>query len=109
VENVSDEFFYAGINTRILSGDYKACVLRVGFALNVIDNDNESESECMSGQEFRAFVAPLVKKDDQGERYSWTFKDNESRRTFKDKIMKSIKVIYRANPEDKHMFVACMQ
>lgn len=85
---MSDELFYAGLNTRILSGDYKASVLRVSVAMKLIDNDNETETECMSGEEFRALVAPLVKKENQGERYSWTFKDDESRRIFKDKIKK---------------------
>lgn len=56
--------------------------------MKLIDNDNETETECMSGEEFRALVAPLVKKENQGERYSWTFKDDESRRIFKDKIKK---------------------
>jgi len=107
VHDASDELFMAGINSRIISGDYEATVLKVSKAIGLKEEGNESEA--MSGSRFREIVTPLVKKVDQGERYSWTFVSDEARRTFKDQIKEQINVIYRANPEDKHMFVACMQ
>lgn len=97
----------AGINSRIVSGDYEATVKKIAKAIGLGLDDTGSDS--ISGERFREIVAPLVKKVDQGERYSWTFVNDAARSTFKEQIKESITVIYRANPEDKHMFVACLQ
>jgi magnesium-transporting ATPase (P-type) len=84
VHVASDELFMAGINSRIISGDYEATVLKISKAIGLKEEGNESEA--MSGGMFREIVTPLVKKVDQGERYSWTFVSDEARRTFKDQI-----------------------
>lgn len=83
VHVASDELFMSGINSRIISGDYEATVIKVAKAIGLKE---ENESESMSGEHFREIVTPLVKKVDQGERYSWTFVSDEARRTFKDQI-----------------------
>lgn len=103
-----------GTNVRILSGDHKQTVIKVAGELEIIDM-NEPDANVMSGQELRAICQNLcyetVNPEDgeptyefRGEIGSQDYKANM--KAFKSKVSGTAVALYRASPQDKHMFVA---
>lgn len=101
-------------NVRILSGDHRETVVKVASELGIIDGTNPEEN-VMSGIEFRQTCSQYSRLttnpadgeptyDFVGEPGSAEYKANA--KAFKDNLKTKVCALYRAAPEDKHMFVA---
>jgi len=115
VSKAIGDLYDAGTNVRILSGDHRESALRTAREVGIADE--ESEELTVSGADLRNQLSELMEKveDPVEGGYTWEFKGKDDaersqrQKFFKNSIKKRTQVVYRATPEDKHMFVAAMK
>lgn len=104
----------ADANVRVLSGDHRQTVIKVTAEFGKLDI-NDPDNHVMSGQELRNICQNLcyetVNPEDgeptyefRGEIGSQDYKANM--KAFRSKVNANVVALYRASPQDKHMFVA---
>jgi len=100
----------ANTNTKMLTGDYRETAIYVAHEAGIIDkNEVESdEGQVLSAEDFREKVESLVSENVTEGRKSWSFNSMDALKIFRCEIVDRVKIVYRCNSDDKHMFVALM-
>jgi len=101
----------ANTNVRIISGDHKWSALQTAYQIGLIPDEQNAEDSIISGEELkRKLTEIMIKSVDTEEGRGETWKLNkEHERLFKDEILRVFIVVYRADPEVKHMFTAAIR
>ena len=101
----------ANTNVRIISGDHKWSALSTAIDIGLVSGDDAPETNIISGEELKKQLSDLmVKTDDteEGRGETWRL-SKDCERIFKEKILQVYIVVYRADPEVKHMFTAAIR
>jgi magnesium-transporting ATPase (P-type) len=101
----------ANTNVRIISGDHKWSALTTAIEIGLIQDETAPEDSIISGDELKRQLSEIMTKtQDTEEGRGETWKLNKDYiKTFKDNILRVYVVIYRADPEVKHMFTAAIR
>ena len=107
VHKVIEELYDSGVNTRIITGDHKDTALFIAREMGIIEK--HSEEGAISGDEFSSVVTPMMVLNQIGAEYCYQFKNEDERRNFIQLVRRTTKIIYRANPAQKHMFISALR
>jgi len=102
----------ANTNVRIVSGDHREAVVKVALELNVLDRDEDIDAKIMDGDTLKENLYTwMEQKDDteEGRGSTWVFKSEKDMKEFKKNVMTYLCLVYRADPDVKHMFTAAIR
>jgi len=79
--------------------------------LGIIQSEFNDKNSVVSGEELREELNQLLEmeRDEVSGGTTYRFVSYEAKQKFKQTLQKSVLVVYRCTPKDKHMFVAAIK
>ena len=103
----------ANTNVRLVSGDHMWSAISTAMEVGLIpQSDDAEEANAINGEELKSQLMLLMKTADDTEENrgeTWVFRDQSSISEFKRNILQTIVVVYRADPQVKHMFTSAIR
>lgn len=112
VDHACEALSKASTNVRIVSGDHKESVISVALRIGILIKDEDIDEKVMSGEALKEDLKnwmEMTEDTEEGRGSTWVFRGKEEVDTFKKSIMGYTCVVYRADPEVKHMFTAAIR
>lgn len=111
VESVK-KLWDANTNVRIVSGDHRESAIATARDLGLFQHDNVDDN-VISGAELKEILGKLMKESidtEEGRGKTYVFVDEKvSVAEFKQNVLQFYMVVYRADPEVKHMLTAAIR